>query len=536
MNNRVLELLFQPHQINQQDLPLIQNEIKKYPFVQSFRALYLLGVSTFEQENYNAILANTAAFTTDKKILYHLVNGKRNTPITPEESENHLTKESIGEESHENKDAYLEEEAGESEININQETIGEELIQVETWIKPEEESNVIAETTENKTITSKSVIEKSEENTQTNAENETIESHEHHLKAPPEMEEHISETTQNDTEVEENKAIVKGKDEEEVYHHEINFHENTESHFVHAPVKREEHFVPTKNETLDKYEEERRKLIEEVERKLKEKKQSQSQEVSQEEENLDNFNLNFSEAEMAWEKEQKETEVTDKEEASQENTSSWQPMNLHAEKHNFRKITTEKKQEENDTSNEETAENTLEEAPIMTVSFFTPTVTPIAVEEENFAPQEEKNEEEKKQEVSPKAIEDRDSNIPTFLSTWQSWLKIDRSSSVKTFTSPKKAKVENVKAQAIDKFIETEPKISPIKKDETTALLIKERKDDDILHLMTETLANIYVEQRLYSRALEAYEVLMDKHPSKKEIFEQKIEEIKKLKNANLGQ
>ena len=47
---------------------------------------------------------------------------------------------------------------------------------------------------------------------------------------------------------------------------------------------------------------------------------------------------------------------------------------------------------------------------------------------------------------------------------------------------------------------------------------------------MTETLANLYVEQKLYAKAIKAYETLAEKHPHKEEIFKDKINEIKELR------
>ena len=59
--------------------------------------------------------------------------------------------------------------------------------------------------------------------------------------------------------------------------------------------------------------------------------------------------------------------------------------------------------------------------------------------------------------------------------------------------------------------------------------MVKE-KSDDISHLMTETLAQLYTEQKLYSKAVKAYEILSNKFPEKKSYFEDKIKEIKELR------
>ncbi|MNY58180.1 hypothetical protein D3C86_1944870 [compost metagenome] len=58
-------------------------------------------------------------------------------------------------------------------------------------------------------------------------------------------------------------------------------------------------------------------------------------------------------------------------------------------------------------------------------------------------------------------------------------------------------------------------------------------KTDDISHLMTETLANLYIEQKLYTKAINAFLVLAKKHPNKKEYFENKIQEIKDNRGKN---
>lgn len=118
------------------------------------------------------------------------------------------------------------------------------------------------------------------------------------------------------------------------------------------------------------------------------------------------------------------------------------------------------------------------------------------------------------------------SNLPQFLSTWQNWLKLDTKP---TGTSP--LLVSDSKEKAIEKFIETQPKISRLKEDFPT-----EAKDrsEDISHLMTETLANLYSEQRLYTKAISAYEILIKKFPDKQEVYEQKIASIRETRQNNL--
>ncbi len=47
---------------------------------------------------------------------------------------------------------------------------------------------------------------------------------------------------------------------------------------------------------------------------------------------------------------------------------------------------------------------------------------------------------------------------------------------------------------------------------------------------MTETLAQLYVEQHLYTKAIEAYGILQNKYPEKVDIYAEKIEEIKQMR------
>ena len=83
MNTRVLDLIKNPDLFQPDDLRILENEISKAPYVQSFRALQLYGIHRFQPEDYAAKLSETAAFTTDKKILYRFINKKTETlPVT----------------------------------------------------------------------------------------------------------------------------------------------------------------------------------------------------------------------------------------------------------------------------------------------------------------------------------------------------------------------------------------------------------------------------------------------------------------------
>ena len=83
------------------------------------------------------------------------------------------------------------------------------------------------------------------------------------------------------------------------------------------------------------------------------------------------------------------------------------------------------------------------------------------------------------------------------------------------------------KIELIDKFIESNPKIGPIK--ETTSTNLNLNRIEEPTHLMTETLARIYLEQKKYNKAIQAYEILILKYPEKSIFFADRIKDIKEL-------
>jgi hypothetical protein len=50
---------------------------------------------------------------------------------------------------------------------------------------------------------------------------------------------------------------------------------------------------------------------------------------------------------------------------------------------------------------------------------------------------------------------------------------------------------------------------------------------------MTETLAKVYLEQKKYSKAIQAYEILILKYPEKSIFFADRIKDIKILQQNN---
>ncbi len=87
------------------------------------------------------------------------------------------------------------------------------------------------------------------------------------------------------------------------------------------------------------------------------------------------------------------------------------------------------------------------------------------------------------------------------------------------------------KMDLIDKFIESNPKIPKPK--ENLPLPSYLSKKEDTPYLMTETLAKIYLEQKKYSKAIQAYEILILKYPEKSSLFADRILDIKELQQNN---
>lgn len=83
------------------------------------------------------------------------------------------------------------------------------------------------------------------------------------------------------------------------------------------------------------------------------------------------------------------------------------------------------------------------------------------------------------------------------------------------------------KLSIINRFIENDPKMSPIGKTENSTIEVQNIYQPE--ELMTETLAKIFIKQKKYGKAIKAYKILSLKYPEKNVFFTWKIQEIKKL-------
>lgn len=84
------------------------------------------------------------------------------------------------------------------------------------------------------------------------------------------------------------------------------------------------------------------------------------------------------------------------------------------------------------------------------------------------------------------------------------------------------------KFELLDKFIENNPKIVPAEKS-TPKVNIKDSNKFDKNELMTETLAKVYLEQKKYKKAIQAFKILSLKYPEKSGFFADQIRAVKKL-------
>ena len=88
------------------------------------------------------------------------------------------------------------------------------------------------------------------------------------------------------------------------------------------------------------------------------------------------------------------------------------------------------------------------------------------------------------------------------------------------------------KFELIDKFISESPKIVPDEK-ATFKIDTKQAAKFDDKELMTETLAKVYLEQKKYKKAIQAYRILSLKYPEKSGFFADRIKAAEKIQQEN---
>jgi hypothetical protein len=120
--------------------------------------------------------------------------------------------------------------------------------------------------------------------------------------------------------------------------------------------------------------------------------------------------------------------------------------------------------------------------------------------------------------------------------SFQEWLQLTNLQPIDRKNSEKVSNIQvekEKKLALIDKFIEANPKIAPVK--ENSVISINSSKSiEEPTHLMTETLAKVFLEQKKYHKAIQAYEILILKYPEKSSLFADRIIEIKNLQQNNI--
>ena len=605
METRIIDLIKNPETLRVEDLNLLETEIEKFPYMQSLRAIYLLGVHRFYNENFSKELAKTAAYTTDKRILYNLINKTNEnraaalvekafpfktefTTKTPEIQEFKVEETPLHteEEVVENTDlvvetqsveisepvSFVEENTNEEQQTTNNETpsipdvpsIEEPQFSASSPERSEYEQKklaideyIAAEMAKLKsgTITEEPSIVEKEEDVEPVKAVETISETEKEEIAVEEVKaEEITPIEVEEEKVEETEPIATETEEERFSAEElaspstfnlkkpkettIDFYNRKQTGYVEEtsapkedyysakPVSESSTEDEAKETTIDFYAQKQPKSVEET---PAQKEVIYSSEKTPEDETKETTIDFYARKQTGFVEEapvQKENNYSS--ESSTENEARGANIDFYASKKTVSDTQEEQKpahspvdiyQKPIDTEKDE-----LVEVYKNSVDFYSSQNKPVQEEENVSATEEIANSEKPKAEpekVTEVVKPASNSNVTSFISTWKSWLKIDRSEIVTPSEQDKKAAI-------IDKFIENNPKISPIKED--VDFIVKE-KSNDISHLMTETLAQLYVEQKLYTKAIQAYKILQEKYPEKTEEFEERIEEIKKSRN-----
>ena len=585
METRIIDLIKNPETLRVEDLSLLETEIEKFPYMQSLRAIYLLGVHRFYNEHFPKELAKTAAYTTDKRILYNLINKTNEnmaaalaTSPFPFKTEFTTKTPALQEIKVEETPIHTEEEVVENtDLVIENQPV--EISEPVSFV--EENTNEEQQATNNETPSIPDVPsieelqfstpspERSEYEQKKLAIDEYIAVKMAKLKsgaateepAIAEKEENIETAETIETISEAEKEGVEVEEVEEIL--PIEAVEEKEVEVETEPVVEEERFSAEelaspstfklkkpKETTIDFYNKKQTAYVEESsakpveENKVKETtvdfyNKKQAEPVEEAPAPKEDFYSAKTTSENSTKNEERETTIdfyARKQTESVEETPA-QKENHYSSEEAISKSSTEKetaidfyasKKANSDVQEEQTSYSPVNiyQKQIDTEKEDAAEISKNLVQEEENVSATEDVADSEKPETEPVKVTEivkpaSNSNVTSFISTWKSWLKIDRSEIVTPSEQDKKAAI-------IDKFIENNPKISPIKED--VDFIVKE-KSNDISHLMTETLAQLYVEQKLYTKAIQAYKILQEKHPEKMEEFEERIEEIKKSRN-----
>ncbi|MDC7994303.1 hypothetical protein [Altibacter sp. HG106] len=116
------------------------------------------------------------------------------------------------------------------------------------------------------------------------------------------------------------------------------------------------------------------------------------------------------------------------------------------------------------------------------------------------------------------------------------WLKLTKAEPIeREETTGAEDENEEEKARKfalIDKFIQETPKLEPTSRPSEGNKNLAKPFTKPQESLMTETLAKVYLQQKNYKKAIQAYKILILKNPEKSGFFADQIRAIEKLKNS----
>ncbi|PRX52386.1 hypothetical protein [Salegentibacter salegens] len=118
--------------------------------------------------------------------------------------------------------------------------------------------------------------------------------------------------------------------------------------------------------------------------------------------------------------------------------------------------------------------------------------------------------------------------------SFSEWLRLTSAQPIKREEDEaeyQKDDVQHKKFELIDRFISQSPKIKPGKP--TNKSNLAEVSTTPAESLMTETLARVYLEQKNYKKAIQAYKILILKNPEKSGFFADQIRATEKLQENN---
>ncbi len=117
--------------------------------------------------------------------------------------------------------------------------------------------------------------------------------------------------------------------------------------------------------------------------------------------------------------------------------------------------------------------------------------------------------------------------------SFNEWLQVTTIKPIerKEIKPTKTLKQQDKRFDLIEQFIQTKPKIKQLTSNDTTNIAIESVTENK--NLMTETLARVYLEQKQYDKAMQAFKILSLKYPEKSGFFADRIKAIKFLKQNN---